>query len=214
MEGVPNSFGGWVWWFLTAIGIAFVVNLGSDYLKPRLDQYLEGYSTSRKISNEKKRQQLEQKVTTILNDPTEVNILLHNINLYTVLGIGTVILAAIFLVFAFTTMILGIALIQPSTWELGVVPPPGAKAIAKLMQSHFVFMLGLVTFLLILSLTELRSLRENKLVLRTYKRAKRKQATENSAPTDSTNSLVEAEKTTDHSPPQPGQVEDASTRIK
>jgi hypothetical protein len=38
---------------------------------------LEGYSTSRKIVNEKKRKEFEQRVTVLLDDPTEVSILLH-----------------------------------------------------------------------------------------------------------------------------------------
>ena len=205
MNGVPNSFGGWMWFFLTAIVLAVAVNIGSDYLKPKVDRYLEGYSTSRKITNEKGRQQLEERVTELLNDPTEVSFLLHNIALA----------ERLILFFILLFMIL-VAIINTLSISDGNVPYSFSFFSQRIkIYSLIKFVLYAVTLIqpyFVLVSSRIWSGQQS--ILQAYKEAKRKQASEDSAHADSTNGQEEAEKTTAHSSRQPGLTRDAPGRVK
>ena len=180
-----------MWFFLTAIVLAVAVNIGSDYLKPKVDRYLEGYSTSRKITNEKGRQQLEERVTELLNDPTEVSFLLHNI-------------AVAERLILFLILFFGILVAIINTLSISDVSVPYSFSFfSQRIKIYSLLKFVLYAVALIqpyFMLVSFRIWSGQQSILQAYKEAKRKRATEASAHAAPTNGQEEAEKPIHHSP--------------
>ena len=59
------------------IVVGLMVNLAAAYLKPKADRFLERHFESRRIASKRRRWKLARRINELLNDPTEVSILLH-----------------------------------------------------------------------------------------------------------------------------------------
>ena len=65
---MPNNIISWLWWIFTVVIVASLVNLGTTYIKPRLDKFWEKYSTTQKLKNEEREKEENETVSIMLSN--------------------------------------------------------------------------------------------------------------------------------------------------
>jgi hypothetical protein len=119
---VPENLYEWSWWFFSAIVLTIVLNIFSDYVKPRIDLIWQKYSDKRKRKNIEEENKINSVVDNMLQDPRETHHVYSMLNYW-----ATRSYAYFILVFIMVTMNLvvtvglnvqGIKFIQTSTFDL------------------------------------------------------------------------------------------------
>ena len=65
VTSTPESMIEWTWWFITAILLAFLMNLMAAYAKPRIDEYRGKRSQRIREANEAKKREFEEQVALL-----------------------------------------------------------------------------------------------------------------------------------------------------
>lgn len=64
---MPNNSLSWLWWVFSTVILAIIINVISDYIKPKVDHYLEKYSTKRRELSELESNEIMHKASEMRN---------------------------------------------------------------------------------------------------------------------------------------------------
>src|SRR5688572_26482898 len=69
---MPENLYEWIWWFLSAIILTIVLNVFSDYIKPKIDFFWQKYSDKQRAKNVEEEQKINNIVNNMLQDSREL----------------------------------------------------------------------------------------------------------------------------------------------
>jgi hypothetical protein len=103
---MPDSAISWGWWFFTAIILSMLVNIISDYVKPKLDLIWQKYSTKQNLKNENERNEINHIVDNMLKNQQDALYVYSRTNVWEIRRAATLILNQVSLMFGMITLLI------------------------------------------------------------------------------------------------------------
>ena len=75
---MPDNTSSWLWWVFSTVLVAIVINLSSDYLRPRIDALWSKFSAKRRKMSELESAKIEAAAVKMLSSSEEANYIFHS----------------------------------------------------------------------------------------------------------------------------------------